>query len=117
MRNDDLINEVVTPYYEQIQELAELREDFDLPYAFMVQLLELFKKNCLFELRYLFKVERLFTRKQRREEYRKVKAMFKKARVERIGRKHKEEAEEISQEQTDKSLAVVNKELTETDNE
>lgn len=105
MRDDYRLSELTAPYYGQIQQLAELREDYGLPYDFMVQLFNIFKKNCLFELKYLFKVERSYTRKEYREDRRRVNEMFSRAKFERLGKNEAEE--EASKEQISKDMAVV----------
>ena len=45
MRDDYRLNKLTAPYYGQIKQLAELREDYGLPYDFMKQLFEIFRKN------------------------------------------------------------------------
>ena len=105
MRDDNRLNELTAPYYGQIQQLAELREDSGLPYDFMIQLLNTFKKNCLFELKYLFKVERRFTRKEYREERRRVNEMFARAKFERF-----EPDEELELEGGEEELEKAKKE-------
>ena len=76
----------------------------------MKQLFEIFRKNCLFELKYLFKVERRFTRKEYREERRRVNEMFARAKFERLepecGEEELEKAEK-EEEPTSKDIAVA----------
>lgn len=111
MRDEYKLTELTAPYYGQIQELAELREDYGLSYDFTKQLLNIFRKNCLFELKYLFKVERSFTRKEYKEERRRVNELFAGARFEKLEtdeKTEKEEADEAESEQpVSKDMAVV----------
>ena len=79
MRDDLTLEEIVTPYYEQIKQLGEMREDYILPYSYLRKLFRHFFTECLYELKYSRKLERRFTRKDYRKQKREINALFKKA--------------------------------------
>ena len=111
MRDEYKLTELTAPYYGQLRELAELREDYGFPSDFMKKFFEVFRKNCLFGLKYLFKVERSFTRKEYKEERRRVNEMFSRALFEKLEADEKTEKEEADEAESEppvsKDMAVV----------
>ena len=111
MRDDLTLEEIVTPYYEQIKQLGEMREDYILPYSYLRKLFRHFFTECLYELKYSRKLERRFTRKDYRKQKREINALFKKAFL--PVKAEKPETDETPQKKESKAVAVKEDSLPE----
>lgn len=76
MKNAYVLEELCEPYYNQFQQLGEIREDYGLPYSFFKKSSRIFYRNFFFELKFLFKIERKITRKEYKRQKKELKRLY-----------------------------------------
>lgn len=77
MKNAYVLEETCEPYYNQFKELGEIRDDYELQYSFFKRTSNVFCKNLMFELKFLFKIERKITKAEYKRQKKETKRLYK----------------------------------------